>query len=180
MTYRLEHICWDHFDPSYYNEADADREHGHSLMATSLALQQAPSRIFDRIDGVQHELYVEPQSSPATADISWRSNALTLESIFTLAQTLSSAEVELAPVQAWFEIVSDYGPEIGLNPVLLETMKREFRGVVKCLHFGAVIERDAFDSIVHRVVSGIPQILEQPHSQYVGMGSDMISLGRTT
>ena len=63
---------------------------------------------------------------------------------------------ELVPVQAWFEIVRLWGPEVGLNPALMNTMLHEFKGVVKCQHFGAVIEREAFDSVVGRVVNGVP------------------------
>ncbi|KAI1083023.1 hypothetical protein F5B20DRAFT_528273 [Whalleya microplaca] len=167
----LEHICWDHFDPSYFTHASYDptaNEHGHALMASAIALQSAPTSVFTQIDGVQRRLRGHPED-PASAiptvtgddnGISWQSNpatataaaGLSLQGLYGLASTLNPPDRELAPVQAWFEIVRLYGVDVVLDALLMERVKAEFAGVVKCLHFGAVIERDAFDSVLARVI----------------------------
>ncbi|KAI0136463.1 hypothetical protein BJ170DRAFT_13297 [Xylariales sp. AK1849] len=152
----LEHICWNHFDHSYYTHTipnPSDTENGHALMASSIALQHAPLPIFARIDAVQIQLHTDPTCRPHTTDIEWRSAGLTLDSLFALASTLNPPDQELAPVQAWFEIARIWGPDVALDRQVIESLKGEFAGVVKCLHFGAVIEREAFDSIVGRVVA---------------------------
>lgn len=87
-------------------------------------------------------------------NISWPATGLSLETLHALASKLSPPETELAPVQAWFEILRGYGVAVVLDQPLMARMLAEFSGVVKCLHFGAVIERDAFDSVVSRVISG--------------------------
>ncbi|KAI1093584.1 hypothetical protein F5B19DRAFT_112302 [Rostrohypoxylon terebratum] len=48
----LEHICWDHFHPSYYNHNEYDpegKENGHMLMASALALRSAPTEAWELI-----------------------------------------------------------------------------------------------------------------------------------
>lgn len=102
---------------------------------------------------------VQSQVAPAPgipmlqeSNISWPATGLSLETLHALASKLSPPETELAPVQAWFEILRAYGTVVVLNQELMAQMLAQFAGVVKCLHFGAVIERDAFDSVVTRVL----------------------------
>ncbi|KAI0890411.1 uncharacterized protein GGS22DRAFT_150834 [Annulohypoxylon maeteangense] len=48
----LEHICWNHFHPSYYDHNDYDpegKENGHMLMASALALRSAPAGAWEQI-----------------------------------------------------------------------------------------------------------------------------------
>ncbi|KAF3055841.1 hypothetical protein GL218_07021 [Daldinia childiae] len=48
----LERICWNHFHPSMYNHNDYDpeaREHGHSLMVSTMALRSAPPEAWAQI-----------------------------------------------------------------------------------------------------------------------------------
>ncbi|CAJ2501552.1 Uu.00g044050.m01.CDS01 [Anthostomella pinea] len=172
----LEHICWDHFDASHYTHADYDAtadENGHMLMASSIALQDAPTDVFERIDAVQQRLRATHVDGPpkitrrqndgihttttTTSDISWQTTscALTLENLHDLASTLNPPDRELAPVQAWFEIARLYGLHVAVDAPLMDAVKRAFAGVVKCLDFGAVIERDAFESVLRRVI-GLP------------------------
>lgn len=68
-----------------------------------------------------------------------------------LASSLNPGDLELTPVQVWFELAERYGPEQMVTARTLESLRREFRGVVKCVAFGATIEREAFESIVGRV-----------------------------
>ncbi|KAI1846733.1 hypothetical protein JX266_007306 [Neoarthrinium moseri] len=153
----LEHICWSHFDHSYYTHESYDPEaaaNGHTLMATSMALQHAPPTVFTRINETKAALKSHPHAQPHMHGIEWRAGGLTLDGLYGLAAALNPPDRELTPVQAWFEVVRLYGPDLALDPAVLAALTREFAGVVKCLHFGAVIEREAFDSVVARVVWG--------------------------
>ncbi|KAH9909029.1 hypothetical protein F4778DRAFT_714958 [Xylariomycetidae sp. FL2044] len=235
----LEHICWDHFSPTYYdfNKYDEDgNENGHALMASSIALRRAPAEAFTQIKEVQtriradpyhhhhhhhyhhhhaasqqqqhvsscysspcppscsssstttianstttttiptipttpinpalqhaphhHQQQSQPQPQPpimpsSPSDlVSWPTTGLTLEALWGLAATLNPPDRELAPVQAWFEMVRLLGVDAALDAGLMARVRAELAGVVKCLHFGAVIERDAFDSVLARVVGG--------------------------
>ncbi|KAK6206578.1 hypothetical protein LQW54_007648 [Pestalotiopsis sp. IQ-011] len=151
----LEHICWNHFDSSHCKHLPhdpMDAESGHALMASSIALQHATPDIFTRIDAVNAVIKSNPHCNPNTHDIEWQSVGLTLDSLYGLAMTLNPPDRELAPVQAWFEIVQMYGPDVALDRQIIEGLTRGFRGMVRCLNFGAVIQRDVFDNIVGNVV----------------------------
>lgn len=149
-------------------------------MASSLALRSAPDHIFKAAHKSTNRLFPSPSlpsttttttqeqgtndntspfsppsSAPAEPDLSWRATSLTLRAIHGLASSLNpDDQVELAPVQAWFELVARFGPAVLLAEGVLEALKKEFVGVVKCPHFGAVMERGAFESVVARVLGG--------------------------
>ncbi|KXX74967.1 hypothetical protein MMYC01_207432 [Madurella mycetomatis] len=203
----LEHICRDHFHPSLYNPPSptspapsppliGHSANGHTLMATSLALRNAPRRIFKAASKTRlfpgSSISLRPPSFPvalsstsSNPDIttittpSFNSNShthgssssssssnnnnnnnnnsssprLTLRSLYELACSLNPADdVEVTPVQAWFELVGRFGAEVMMAEGVLENLKREFVGVVKCPHYGASLERAAFESVVGRVL----------------------------
>ena len=90
-----------------------------------------------------------------TDNLTWRSTSLTLRALHGLASSLNPDDsVEVAPVQAWFELVERFGAERVMAQGVLERLKREFVGVVKCPHYGASMERGAFESVVGRVLGG--------------------------
>ncbi|OTA91631.1 hypothetical protein M434DRAFT_397021 [Hypoxylon sp. CO27-5] len=231
----LEHICWNHFNPSHYSHTDYDpeaKEHGHILMATSIALQNAPPRVWDQINAEKERIQKGPSATtsnpssrppslpplpfesnysssgnghshshsyshphphrhphshshannpPSTnpnlnpnAIASWPSPppplenvgaglglGLTLSSLHGLASTLIPADQELAPVQAWFEIARLYGAAAVRDAARMDAVREELARGVECQHFGAVIQRRAFEDVVARVfgrvpVSGVP------------------------
>lgn len=84
--------------------------------------------------------------------LTWQTAGLTLQNLHRLASSLNTPDKELTPVQGWFELASIYSAEVLLNKEVINSLKREFVGVVKCVGFGAVIEREAFDSVVGRVI----------------------------
>ena len=87
-------------------------------------------------------------------------SGLTLQALYGLASTLNPGDMEVTPVQAWFELASQYHVSLLLSPPVLEALKREFIGVVKCVHFGATIERGAFESVAGRVMAEQQALLE--------------------
>ena len=146
MGTRLEHICWDHFHPSDFEVPDHEelvKETGHTLMASTFCAATAPEVLYPRQKGGNVPLKGE---SP-----SWTISGLTLQNLRLLASSLIPGDAELTPVQGWFELVERYGTEVLLGQAMA-SLKREFVGVVKCPHFGAVIEREAFESVVERVM----------------------------
>ncbi|EON97927.1 putative alanine racemase protein [Phaeoacremonium minimum UCRPA7] len=102
----------------------------------------------------------EPEPPPFPTDVSWQASGLTLQSLYGLACSLNPSDEDLTPVQAWFELANQYPMAILLRGDIVNALKREFTGVVKCPHYGAVIERSAFDSVVDRVLG--PELMVDP------------------
>lgn len=91
-------------------------------------------------------------------DLQWQSPGLTLHTLYGIAQSLKlGGDLEITPVQAWFELSSRYPPSLLLQPDIVEALKREFNGLVRCVYYGAVISRLDFETVVERVLG--PPIL---------------------
>ncbi|KAI2467226.1 hypothetical protein F4781DRAFT_322377 [Annulohypoxylon bovei var. microspora] len=220
----LEHICWNHFHPSYYAHGDYDpegKENGHMLMASALALRSAPPGVWEQISAENERrqqappaaapspdalsTFLSPSSNAppsATTLTSWplppppststststsaashshshghghqhhynpnfshptsstTEPALTLESLYHLASSLNPASgPELAPVQAWFEIARLYGGAAVLDAPLMDRVRAALAPAVECLHFGAVIQRPAFEDAVAGVLGPVPVVV---------------------
>ncbi|KAK8144815.1 hypothetical protein G3M48_005271 [Beauveria asiatica] len=126
--------------------AQTEEVKGHTLMASSYLMASAPESVYDERTALTSRF----RSSPA---LQWPAPAVTLDSLHGLAQSLNPGGVdEVAPVQAWFELAVRYPIDVLLRPAVLEALKREFKGVVRCVAFGAAMERGAFESIVLRVL----------------------------
>ena len=135
-------------------------------MASSLALSGAPPDIFAALDGARQRVWDpcrptegtnDPVAPPAgdgdaTAPPAWRAEGLSLRGLYGLACSLNPSEDELAPVQAWFEMAAWYPAELLLRDDVLTQLREAFRGVVRCPHFGAAIDRSVFESIVGRIL----------------------------
>ncbi|KAI0482731.1 hypothetical protein GGR56DRAFT_685681 [Xylariaceae sp. FL0804] len=171
----LEHTCWDHFDRSLFTHDDYDEgapESGHALMASNLALRGAvPEDTLARIHTCSQQHHHHHQQKQHNRGggrerpdgkepaVQWRLPAganggpgLTLESLLGLAATLNRPDAELAPVQAWFEMVGMYGLGAAAEAARAGVLVRELAPLVRCVQFGAVIERSAFDSVMYRVL----------------------------
>lgn len=114
-------------------------------MASSYLMANAPENIYSERQAFNSRF----RSSPT---LQWPSSTVTLDSLHGLAKALNPGNEEVAPVQAWFELASRYPIEMLLQPLTLESLKREFKGVVRCVAFGAAMERQAFESIISRVL----------------------------
>ncbi|KAF2972254.1 hypothetical protein GQX73_g1220 [Xylaria multiplex] len=172
----LEHCCWNHIDEHCFahrshcpprprpkqlncNEPEPEPLNGHALMATSLALTNAPPDVFDRISGLQKQLSSPTSSTAAleTGPLAWSTRGLTLTNLRRLAGALNPSDAELAPVQAWFELASLYGVAIATDAAVLEELKRELAGEVKCVVFGAAVRRDVFEAALEKVIGFFPR-----------------------
>ncbi|KAF5020630.1 hypothetical protein F66182_7337 [Fusarium sp. NRRL 66182] len=184
----LEHICWDHFwlgDYPSHAHLSNDEAKGHTLMASSLCMANAPIHVFDGRKQVssasschnRRALGQDPYVPPVLLE--WRSPRISLSSLHGLAQSLNPGDMELTPVQAWFELATRYDKTVLLERLSL--LGRELNGVAKCLEFGAVMERDAFENVVARVLSGTLEealtsalMLDQPVCQIKDTASAQI------
>lgn len=114
-------------------------------MASSYLMANAPESVYTDRDAFTSRF----RSSPT---LQWPSSSVTLDSLHGLARSLNPGVDEVAPVQAWFELAGRYPVDALLQPATLEALKREFKGVVRCVVFGAAMERMAFESIIFRVL----------------------------
>ncbi|CAK7216452.1 hypothetical protein SCUCBS95973_002817 [Sporothrix curviconia] len=168
----LEHVCWGHAGHSFHEpDAEICADSGHALMATNLFLREAPEGVFSSIETSAKDMTAfttntEPANPEATAQhmqahqasqgLTWQAPDITLQTLYGLAVSLNPiSEMELAPVQAWFELAARYPLSVLLRLDVLNALKREFVGVVRCLYFGAVMERVAFESVVQRVIEPV-------------------------
>lgn len=87
---------------------------------------------------------------PEGEELSWKACGLTLSSLYPLACSIT-------PVQTFFELAKCWPINVLPTGDILDRLKRESLGVVKCPHYGAQIERGADESIVERVL-GRPRL----------------------
>ena len=143
-------------------------------MATSLALRTAPKAVFEAVSKTKRNMLFASFSSttitttkisttttrmtkrkdpvPEGEELSWKACGLTLSSLYRLACSITDPDVEITPIQAFFELAKVWPVDVLLSGDILDRLKREFLGVVKCPHYGAQIERGAYESIVERVL----------------------------
>ena len=143
-------------------------------MASSIALSTAPQQVFKQLGKTQRNLWFTPsalQSNPISGDINWNSTGLSLHSLHGLATSLNPGDKEITPVQAWFELAQGFDIDLLLNPAVIDHLKRGFHGVVKCAHYGATMERGAFESVVGRVIGAALGVDETDYAYLSGIGS---------
>ncbi len=157
------------------------------MMATSLVLREAPGAVFAAMQGPTKGMKgvvtnTDPDDAEATRQhlttyqategIAWQAPDITLNTLFNLAASLNPmSDLELSPVQALFELLARYPLSVLLHPGVLEDVKREMVGVVRCLNFGAVMEREAFESVVQRVVEPVMEAEMEAQVAVAGMMS---------
>ncbi|KAI3329000.1 hypothetical protein HD806DRAFT_269239 [Xylariaceae sp. AK1471] len=153
------------------DEEDAEEinehlENGHTLTATALALQSAPYNIFTQISDMQQPL--SSSSTPTPTPVTFPCQTLTLTNLRRLARTLNPSDTELAPVQVWFELASLYGVAVATDKDVLENLKRELAGEMRCVTFGAAVQRDVFEGVLDKVMGFLPRSWERCE----GMGDE--------
>ncbi|KID90337.1 alanine racemase [Metarhizium guizhouense ARSEF 977] len=151
----LEHCCWDHFFMGDFHLHDpglcSESERGHTLMASAYCMAPAPESVYAGRAALAAKKPGKAAAAPRPS-FQWGASGITLESLHGLAASLNPGDLEITPVQAWFELASRYPVEVLLGGAVLDTLQREFNGVVRCVMYGAVIERLAFESIIARVL----------------------------
>ncbi|SPO01731.1 uncharacterized protein DNG_04404 [Cephalotrichum gorgonifer] len=146
----LEHICWDHFHLSGFpapngSGDDSGTESCHTLMASTFCASSMPKAMYENRKGAPAETVAK--------SLAWQTSGLTLQNLHLLASSINGGDLELTPVQGWFELAQRYEPSVLFKSEVMQALKRELEGVVKCPHMGAMIEREAFESVVERVIT---------------------------
>ena len=170
----LEHVCWNHFRlgdfPCHDHSEECEEDNGHTLMASAYCMASAPESIYADSQPLARDY---PKNKPASAapttapsspppSFSWPAVGITLDSLHGLAQSLNPGDQEIAPVQAWFELASRYPVDMLLDATTLDALQCEFKNVVRCVSFGAAIERMAFESVLAKVLGPSDQSLNVP------------------
>lgn len=118
-------------------------------MASSQLMADAPESLYsDRQD-----FSARFRPSPT---FQWQTPPVSLDSLYGLAQSLETGQDEFTPIQAWFELARRYPVDYLIRN--LDRIRREFKGIVRCVVYGAAIEKLAFESIVHRVLGPAPTL----------------------
>ncbi|KFA53086.1 hypothetical protein S40293_05312 [Stachybotrys chartarum IBT 40293] len=144
----LEHVCWDHYVEEHVAAVADQLEDagGHALMASAYCVTHVPTADYA---AARHDCSQQQQPP----DLQWQSPGLTLHTLYGIAQSLNlGGDLEITPVQAWFELSSRYPPSLLLQLDIMEALKREFNGLVRCVYYGAVISRLDFETVVDRVL----------------------------
>ncbi|UNI14581.1 hypothetical protein JDV02_001197 [Purpureocillium takamizusanense] len=165
----LEHVCWNHFRlgdfPCHDHSEECEEDNGHTLMASAYCMASAPESIYVDSQPLARDYSKnKPPSSTALPppSFSWPAVGITLDSLYGLAQSLNPGDQEIAPVQAWFELASRYPVDILLDATTLDALQRELQDVVRCVSFGAAIERMAFESVLAKVLGPSDTLLNAP------------------
>ncbi|KAF4505163.1 hypothetical protein G6O67_007139 [Ophiocordyceps sinensis] len=158
----LEHVCWDHFAlGDFHTHAHQSEEpRGHALTASAYLMASAPESVYAEREAFggapARSFWGRARRSPTPPVLRWAAPAVTLASLLGLARSLNPGDVELTPVQAWFELAERYPVDRVLAGGALDALLREFKGVVRCVAYGSAIERLAFESVVTRVLGHAP------------------------
>lgn len=161
----LEHVCWNHYDPEHklghhHLQEDPTDGTGHTLMASSYCMAAAPEFVYDdreslpSVPGSAAGTTASTSPSASPASLRWSAPHISLQALRGLASSLNPGDLELTPVQAWFELSDRYPIALLLEGPgsALEALRRELNGLVRCQHYGAIIERMAFESVVSRTM----------------------------
>jgi hypothetical protein len=124
---------------------------GHTLMASAYCMAQAPQSIFSELDNFN----TQPERPPT---LQWAGQGINLATLHGLALSLTNPDVEITPVQAWFDLASRFPPTLLLNPNILVSLKREFKKIVRCVFYGAVMDREYYEIAVQRVLGSMPLV----------------------
>lgn len=126
-------------------------------MATNILLGHAPDNVHKGVYAINAHDTIDAGGNDSHGDnLAWQAPDVSLRSLYGLATSLNpSADKELVPVQAWFDLASKYPLSVLLRQDVLDELKRGFTGVVKCLYFGAVMERRAYESVASRILDPI-------------------------
>lgn len=127
------------------------------LMASAFCMQDAPDTIYnDRL------AFYNPLRKPSP--LTWQAHGPTLQGLYDLASSLNAGDLEVTPIQAWFELAQRYPLETLLEPGTLDSLAREFKGTLNCVIYGASVEVTVFESITGRIL-GPPQLPRDTRKQ---------------
>lgn len=149
----LENICWDHFsNTDFHNHVPGEHEdsYNHALTATALFMNAAPSSIF-----TDREVFtaIDPTTTQAPT-FHWQASGININSLWALAQ-FELDPTEISPMQIWFDLASRYSYELLFSDGLLTALLIELRPLIRCIEFGASIQRQFYEDVIARVLGAL-------------------------
>lgn len=129
----------------HHHEKKDTRARGHMLMTSSYCMSSAPSDVYKKRWDLVNPL-------KKTTSLDWQGFLPTLQTLHNLALLVNPDNIELTPIQIWFELVQRYGVTRLLCSETMSTLAREFKGTLRCVIYGAAVERTVFESIISRVL----------------------------
>ncbi|KAM0514750.1 hypothetical protein ACHAPE_006424 [Trichoderma viride] len=146
----LENICWDHFSSTDFHNhvpGEAEDSYNHALTATALFMNAAPSSIF-----TDREVFtaIDPTTTQAPT-FHWQASGININSLWALAQ-FELDPTEISPMQIWFDLASKFSYELLFSDGLLTALLIELRPLIRCIEFGASIQRQFYDDVIARVL----------------------------
>ncbi|KAM0253604.1 hypothetical protein ACHAQJ_007233 [Trichoderma viride] len=152
----LENICWNHFQANdFHNHIPSETEssNNHALTATALYMNAAPASIFaDR----QVFSGIDPTESQAPT-FRWQASGISISSLWALAQ-FEIDPTEISPMQIWFDLASKYPYELLFVDGLLTALLIELRPFIRCIEFGAAVNRQFYEDVIERILGPPPVI----------------------
>ncbi|PTB65400.1 hypothetical protein BBK36DRAFT_1121636 [Trichoderma citrinoviride] len=156
----LENVCWDHFQANDFHEhipGEAEPSSNHILTATSLLMNAAPPSIFT--DRQVFAGIADPATTQAPT-FQWHAPAATgisIASLWALAQ-FEVDPAEISPVQIWFDLASKYPYELLFADGLLTSLLIELRPFIRCIEYGAAVNRQFYLDVVERMIGPPPVV----------------------
>ncbi|KAL6868504.1 hypothetical protein J3F83DRAFT_737343 [Trichoderma novae-zelandiae] len=152
----LENVCWNHFEINDFHEhvpGETEPSNNHILTATSLFMNAAPPSIFtDR----QVFAGIDPTTTQAPT-FQWQANGISISSLWALAQ-FEVDPTEISPVQIWFDLASKYPYELLFADGLLTSLLIELRPFIRCIEYGAAVNRQFYLDVVERTLGAPPVV----------------------
>ena len=116
-------------------------------------MNAAPASIFnDR----QVFAGIDPTTTQAPT-FHWQATGININSLWALAQ-FEVDPTEISPVQIWFDLASKYSYELLFADGLLTTLLIELRPFIRCIEYGASVDRQFYEDVVERMI-GLPPVV---------------------
>ncbi|KAL7936240.1 hypothetical protein V8C35DRAFT_297272 [Trichoderma chlorosporum] len=152
----LETVCWNHFQSNDFHDhipGETEEGNNHILTATSLMMNAAPQSIFNDRQAFAN---LDPTTTQ-TPTFQWQATGININSLWALAQ-FEVDPTEISPVQIWFDLASKYSYELLFSDGLLTTLLIELRPFIRCIEYGAAVNRQFYEDIIERMI-GLPPVV---------------------
>jgi hypothetical protein len=87
----------------------------------------------------------------------WQATGININSLWSLAQ-FEIDPTEISPMQIWFDLASKYPYELLFADGLLTAILIELRPFIRCIEFGAAVNRQFYEDVIERII-GLPPVV---------------------
>lgn len=116
-------------------------------------MNAAPTSIF-----ADREIFASLNPAETQAPtFQWQANGFTMGSLWALAQ-VEIDPTEISPVQIWFDLAAKYPYELLFVDGLLTALLLELRPFIRCIEYGAAVNRQFYEDVIERVLGPPPAV----------------------